>query len=152
MTVTPKTIVLALGVSFLLLFAWTSRSSVPTLSSRTKPTTATAYETKESESGNVTITVTPRNLTSKMPPQFDVAFETHSVELDFDVSGLAVLTDESGQSFGTAAWDGSPPGGHHRKGTLTFSQSLPAIKTISLTFTNVAGIPTRTFTWEVIAK
>ena len=153
MTITPKTIALALAVSFLLLFAWTSRSSAPTPASPTQPpAAAAAYETKESTAGNVTVSVTPRILTSANRPQFDVTFETHSVELDFDVGSLTALTDETGTSFGTAAWDGSPPGGHHREGVLTFSRTLPTTKTVALTFTNVAGISARTFTWEVTAK
>ncbi len=156
MTITPKTITLALAVSFLFLFAWTSRSSVPTQPSPTPMTsgpTAAADQTRESEAGNVTVSVTPRILTSGNPPQFDVSFETHSVELDFDIQRVATLTDQTGTLFGPAIWEGSPPGGHHRTGILTFSQPLPrATQTVSLSIANVAGIQTRTFTWEVVAK
>lgn len=146
MTLTLKTIALAGIIGFggiLLLLAGSPSQPTPSVG-------GSAYETKERSEGNVTVTVTPRTLALSKAPQFDVSFETHSVELDFDVSNLAVLTDQTSTSFGTATWDGSPPGGHHRKGVLTFSQPLSkTTQTVSLTFANVAGIKTRTFTWEV---
>ncbi|HLD24888.1 MAG TPA: hypothetical protein VJB96_03120 [Patescibacteria group bacterium] len=108
---------------------------------------APQYQTQENEAGNVTVSVTPLFLKAGLPASFDVAFETHSVELDFDVEKVATLTDSRGSSY-SAHWDGSPPGGHHRSGTLRFTPDLIAPTTITLTFTNIAGTP-RTFTWEV---
>lgn len=149
MTITPKTIFLALAVSFLFLFAWTSRSPVPKSVSPTQLTpTAAAYETKKSEAANVTVMVTPITLKPGFSASFDVAFETHSVELEFDVPQIATLTDNQG-SFGIPTWNGSPPGGHHRSGTLTFPTPLGKASTVSLIFKGIARVPMRTFEWNV---
>lgn len=103
---------------------------------------------QQNSSGNVTVSVTPLSLKAGLPPSFDVSFETHSVELDFDVESVATFSDGTGAAF-TARWEGTPPGGHHRSGTLRFVPDLQTTDTLALTFTGVAGIPERTFSWEV---
>lgn len=153
MTFTPKTIALALiaGFFFIILLVQRSPSSSPvSIHQPAPPQRASAYETKEQSGGNVTVSVTPRNLTSKMLPQFDVTFDTHSVNLDFDVTASATLTDAQGNTLGQSTWDGTAPPSHHRSGTLTFSQPLkPNIQSLTLTLTDIARIPKREFTWKV---
>lgn len=107
-----------------------------------------AYETQQNEGGEVTVTVTPVTLKSGLPPSFDIVFETHSVDLAFDVEQVATLADGTGTAY-APYWEGSPPGGHHRSGTLRFTPDLLKTGTFILTFNNIAGIATRTFTWEV---
>lgn len=107
-----------------------------------------SYETKENEGGNVTVSITPLFLKPGLPASFDMAFETHSVDLLFDVVSIATLTDNT-ETLYTPLWDGSPPGGHHRKGTLRFIPDLSTATTLTLTFRDIAGIPARTFSWEV---
>ena len=144
MTITPKTILLALAASIMLMFGFSL------LSSPTSPTAPTSQPlaSKESEAGNVTISVTPITLKSGFPASFDVTVETHSVELDFDMEAVAGLTDAQGATY-KPAWQGSPPGGHHRSGTLTFTPDIPKRTTVTLTFRTIAGVPARTFAWEV---
>lgn len=120
-------------------------SSTPAVNIKT---TASVYETKENEGGNVTVSVTPLTLKPGFPSSFDIAFETHSVDLAFDVEQIATLRDETGMSY-APVWQGSPPGGHHRSGTLRFTPDLPKPTTAVLTLKNIAGIAERTFTWEV---
>ncbi len=152
MTITPKLIVLALLTSLLLLFVFIRRAPAPS-PREPEPTLQekpVSYETKEHTGGNVTVIATPITLSPGKPAQFDIAFETHSVDLNFDVVQHASLTDDKNSSLGTGVWDGSPPGGHHRKGTLSFFTPLSAeTKTVTLTFTNIADVPTRSLTWEV---
>ncbi len=105
------------------------------------------YETQNNEGGNVTVSVTPLFLKPGLPASFDVAFETHSVDLTFDIVKIATLTDETETSY-TPFWDGSPPGGHHRKGTLRFTPDLSTPQAVTLSFSDIAGVPSRTFTWE----
>ena len=113
-----------------------------------------SFETKENSAGNVTISVTPLRLTSGFPASFDVVFETHSVELTFDIEQIAKLSDETGATY-VPHWEGSPPGGHHRSGTLRFTPDLSAqagLKketAITLTMKDIADVPSRTFSWEV---
>lgn len=141
MTITPKTILLALAASFLFLLIWTKGSA------STPP--PTSYETKESEASNVTVIVTPKDLSFGKPARFDVMFDTHSVNLDFDVAAIATLTDDQGNTFGTPIWSGDPPGGHHRKGTISFPQTLsPRATLFRLIVSDVAGVPQRVFEWK----
>lgn len=148
MTITPKTVFLALTVSFILLLIWSSRSPSPMATPSQSTSTPAAYQTKESEAANVTVSVTPITLKVGFPASFDIAFETHSVELDFDVEAIASLTDGNGIVY-TPTWQGSPPGGHHRSGTLIFTPDIPRNTTLTLTLNDIAGVPERVFIWSV---
>jgi len=119
-----------------------------------KPATiAPGWETKEQADGNVTVSVTPITLRTEFPASFDIAFETHSVDLAFDVTEIAILKDQNGNALGDPKWDGSPPGGHHRSGSLSFSKPLPqTTQQVLLTLKDIAGVVKRTFTWEVKAQ
>ena len=119
----------------------------------TKDTSAvspTSGETREHTGGNITVAVTPINLSIGTSPSFNITFETHSVNLDYDVVTIATLSDNTGQTYGASTWSGSPPGGHHRNGTLSFSLPLSAdARTVTLTLSGIADVPVRTFSWEV---
>jgi len=107
------------------------------------------WETKENTGGNVTVAVTPINLSIGTSPSFNITFETHSVNLDYDVATTATLSDDTGQTYGASTWSGSPPGGHHRNGTLSFSLPVSdTARTVTLTLSDIAEVPVRTFSWE----
>ncbi len=157
MTLTPKTILFS-GISAIILLGLVIKLSPQKLEQEstnlqdnpTSSQSASIYETKENSGGNVTVIVKPKELTIGNPPSFEIAFDTHSVELDFDVAKSTSLTNDQGMSMGQATWDGTPSGGHHRKGILTFSQSLDTeVKQITLMLTNIVVIPARTFTWRM---
>ena len=80
---------------------------------------------------------------------FNFGIDTHMGSLDMDMTKVAVLTDDRGDSLAPIAWDGPAAGGHHRNGTLTFAAPSSTPKTITLTVSNVGGIATRTFTWNI---
>lgn len=109
---------------------------------------AVVYEAKTNEGGEVTVTVAPLRLTQGFPASFDIAFETHSVDLTFEVEDVATLTDETNTLY-TPYWEGSPPGGHHRAGTLRFTPDLSKLGNVTLTLKNIAETAQRTFVWEV---
>lgn len=112
-----------------------------------------SFETKQNTEANVKISVTPQTLAPGKQATFQISFTTHSVDLNFDVSGIAALVDEKNNSLGKAVWEGTPPGGHHRSGTLTFPDPLPKkTKAMTLTLINISGIATRTFNWEVVIQ
>ncbi len=84
---------------------------------------------------------------------FNVDMNTHSVDLDqYDMGELAVLRDDTGNEYHSVSWD-SAPGGHHRKGTLTFS--LPdslnqgEAEYIEIVIRDVADIKERVLKWEL---
>lgn len=105
--------------------------------------------TQENEGGNVKIIITPKKLKVGEKPSFKVVFETHSVDLIFDVGEISSLVDEKGRVFNRSIWEGSEPGGHHREGTLTFDTPLLETKYVELIIVNIAGIPERKFRWQL---
>ncbi len=108
------------------------------------------YSPQERSEANVTISVTPTKLAPNLPAQFNIDFNTHSVDLSFDPVKITFLSDEGGKDYGAPVWEGAPAGGHHRSGILTFAQPLDAqVKSVTLTFTDIAGVPKRTFNWKV---
>ena len=148
MRVSKKTVVLA-GVAVFTILA----VSVIATGNKTvepAPTSASSrFETKEQASGNVTVIVTPQELSAGKSVIFEIVFDTHSVNLDFDVTTATELRDGQGNTYGTPVWNGDPPGGHHRKGTLVFTPDIPKPTTVTLVFRDIANIPNRAFTWEI---
>ena len=104
---------------------------------------------QENEGGNVTVTAQPEVLKIGQKPTFKLEFNTHSVDLSFDIAKQSFLTDDKGNKLEESTWSGSPPGGHHREGTLTFNTPLTETKYIDLVITNVAEIPERKFEWNL---
>lgn len=113
-----------------------------------------AGETLVDEQGAVTVSVTPLNLgEASATLDFEVALDTHSVELSMDLAQLATLRTDTGLTIPAAAWD-APRGGHHVTGVLTFATSgadqgiLKDAASIVLTIENLDA-SARTFTWNV---
>ncbi len=84
---------------------------------------------------------------------FDVSMNTHSVDLDqYDLRELAILRDDTNSEYHPVSWD-SAPGGHHRRGTLTFpisdSLSQGKAKYVEIVIHDVAGIKERVLKWEL---
>ncbi len=110
--------------------------------------------TRVDEQGMVVVEVTPENLKDPSGTlDFEVAMNTHSVDLSMDLSQLATLTTDTGISVQANAWD-APGGGHHVSGKLTFPATkdgkpiLDGATKITVTILNVDA-PTRTFEWEL---
>lgn len=142
--------ILLVGGALLFSFVLVKQKQTLQPTKETNAVSSTPWETKEHTGGNVTVAVSPINLSTDTSPAFSVSFETHSVNLDFDVASVATLSDDTGQTYGTPTWSGSPPGGHHRTGTLSFSSPLPRdATTVTLTLSDIADVPVRTFSWEV---
>ncbi|MFO7684097.1 MAG: hypothetical protein R6X34_29035 [Chloroflexota bacterium] len=113
-----------------------------------------AYETAVDDQGEVTVSVTPLNLDAEDGTLiFDVAMDTHSVDLTMDLYELAILTTDNGRSVTPVGWDAAP-GGHHVSGQLFFLAVLEGTSVLenatSLTLTiREVDVPTRTFTWAL---
>lgn len=81
-----------------------------------------------------------------------VSMNTHSVDLDqYDLSGLSVLTDDSGKDYAPISWS-APAGGHHRQGALSFpipdSLKQGQAEYLKLIVRGVAGVEQRVFEWR----
>lgn len=109
---------------------------------------STQLTPQTNRAGMVTVKVTPQALSSAAPLRFEVVLDTHSVELTQDMREIAALSDGV-REYKPTAWDGSPPGGHHRKGVLVFAPVSPMPASLTLTIRDIAGVPERRFTWTV---
>ncbi len=110
--------------------------------------------TRVDEQGMVVIEITPVNLKNASGTlDFDVAMNTHSVDLGMDLSQLATLTTDTGVSEQASAWD-APGGGHHVSGKLSFRATkvgkaiLEGATKVTLTIVSVDA-PSRRFEWQL---
>lgn len=120
-------------------------SSYYYISSSGSPSAANQNENKfqaiASNENNVEFQVTPLSAT-----EFQIAMNTHSVDLDFDLAKISMLYDDIGNGYKPLKWDGSEPGGHHRNGILTFPKISSNAKSIKLIITDSAK---REFSWRL---
>lgn len=83
---------------------------------------------------------------------FDLAFDTHSTDLDALDLADAVLRNDRGETMAAQPW-AAPAGGHHRSGALSFegdsSSFFTSAQWIELIFFNIGDVPERTLHWEI---
>ncbi|MBI3739209.1 MAG: hypothetical protein HY258_09210 [Chloroflexi bacterium] len=110
--------------------------------------------TRSDGQGSVTIDITPLDLSNPSDTlEFDVAMNTHSVDLSMNLATLATLTTDTGVSIQATAWDATP-GGHHVEGKLIFpalkdgKSILDGASKLTLTILNVDA-PSRIFEWQL---
>ena len=106
------------------------------------------------EQGAVVFEVAPLNLgTPADTLEFEVAMNTHSVDLSMDLAMLSTLSTDTGASVPASKWD-AVPGGHHVSGTLIFPSTqdglsiLEGASKLTLTIADVDA-PSRVFAWEL---
>jgi len=110
--------------------------------------------TRTDEQGSVIFTVTPLNLgTPADSLEFDVAMNTHSIDLSMDLAQLATLETDAGVTIQAEKWD-AIPGGHHVEGKLAFPSAqdgtsiLEGASKLTLTIVDVDAA-SRIFEWEL---
>lgn len=77
---------------------------------------------------------------------FDITINTHAGSLDFEMVEVAMLRDDLGNKYLPLAWEGSAPGGHHRRGILRFPTVSRDASSITLAISE--SLP-REFTWDL---
>lgn len=77
---------------------------------------------------------------------FEVALETHTKALNDDLAKSSVLIAD-GKQYLPLGWDGSPPGGHHRKGKLRFKAIAPQPAAVELQIRLANDPSPRSFKW-----
>lgn len=107
-------------------------------------TSVPALATKTVEAGAVTVKIEPVRIDAA-GAEFKVAFDTHSVDLNFDVARNATLTVADTPWTG-ASWSGDGPSGHHRAGTVRFAAAGPAQGAAVLNLGGLPGPVTATWT------
>ncbi|MBI2653701.1 hypothetical protein HYX02_02710 [Candidatus Woesearchaeota archaeon] len=99
------------------------------------------FQTITSNQNNVEFKVTPLSAL-----EFQIAIDTHSVDLDFDMVEISTLQDDLGNTYKPLKWEGSAPGGHHRQGILKFPSINKDAKSIKLVITDTS---IREFSWNL---
>ena len=109
-------------------------------------------ETLTDTQGAVEVAVSQINLNAPGETlDFYISMNTHSVNLDMDLTQNAFLITDPGLTISPIRWD-APAGGHHISGTLSFSTTLgdkavlEDTTQITLSIRNV-DVPERIFTW-----
>jgi len=110
-------------------------------------TAAPGLSPQSSSMGEVTVEVTPR-IAAGREWQFEVAFNTHSQELNDDLEKSALLIAD-GKEVRPSGWKGDPPGGHHRKGVLSFAAPAPPPSSVELRIQRPGESAPRIFRWQV---
>lgn len=139
-------------------------AAVPTVTAPAGPATALPAPTlvapdaglmRVDEQGMVVLEVTPANLGSAADTlEFDVAMNTHSVDLSMDLAALSTLSTDTGRTVQPLRWDAPPGGGHHVSGKLIFPSVvdgkylLEGASKLTLTILNVDA-PSRLFEWDL---
>ena len=110
---------------------------------------ATAYERISNRENRVRVDVVPVQLEFGKSVKFEIRMNTHSGDLSQDLVSVSTLKDDSGREYRPAEWQGSPPGGHHRKGVLEFPALNENTKSLTLVIRGVANVPERIFKWNL---
>ena len=110
---------------------------------------ASAYEMKSNSENRVRVDVQPVQLTAGQPIKFEVRMNTHSADLGQDMVAVSTLKDNIGREYKATAWQGSPPGGHHRKGVLEFQDLADNTESITLVIREIDNVPERIFNWRI---
>lgn len=93
----------------------------------------TILQTQTITVGPVTYKVTPKKVVSNSDTwDFEVSLDTHTGSLDQDLVALVRLVDDKGNKYKAIKWEGTPPGGHHREGVLSFNAISPKPNNVSL--------------------
>ena len=111
---------------------------------------AAQFATQRNSANGVAVAVTPGNLGADARVwDFAVVLDTHSQDLSDDLAKTAVLADDKGREFKALGWDGAAPGGHHRKGVLTFNAVAPRPQSVELRISRASEQRPRTFRWDL---
>jgi hypothetical protein len=104
---------------------------------------------RQDNQGQVMVSVTPMGLPDSDTWRFAVRLNTHVAPITQDLATVSVLSDGKGHEVKPMAWQGDPPGGHHRKGVLLFKPIRPRPDAITLKIRQIGSVPERTFTWQL---
>ncbi|NOX33706.1 MAG: hypothetical protein GXP56_08195 [Deltaproteobacteria bacterium] len=108
-----------------------------------------AYNRQTNKEKSVRVDVLPVTLALGEKVVFDIRMNTHSVGLDNDIVSGSVLKDDKGIAYNAIKWNGTPGGGHHRKGTLEFPALKGNPKSVTLIIKGVSNVPERVYKWTL---
>lgn len=103
---------------------------------------------KKSAEEGIDIEVEPKASSDKKTWSFEITLTTHEGSLDQDLETGSVLENEKNIQLNPLGWEGSPPGGHHREGVLSFPAFLEEPKNVTLKLSGF-GQKYRIFNWDL---
>ncbi len=106
-------------------------------------------DSQKNAARGVAVEVEPIDFVLGEPARFEITMNTHAGSLDTDLATNAALVDDKGTAYQPTKWEGSPPGGHHRTGTLVFPALGADTQSIKLTLKGISGVPERVFEWPL---
>lgn len=105
---------------------------------------------QSSSDQGVTVKVTLKSIGSPDSRwEFTVALDTHSADLNDDLTLTATLRTDDGRTLKPVSWVGAAPGGHHREGVLAFDVPAPRPSAIELRIVRPGESAPRTFRWQL---
>jgi hypothetical protein len=112
-----------------------------------QPADAPTLAARSNDTGGVRVVVTPKSIAAGAAWQFELVMDTHIKPLDDDLTKTAMLVVDGGRQYAPTSWQGDKPGGHHRKGVLSFPAPSEQSKSFELVILNLGGISKRVFQW-----
>lgn len=119
------------------------------------PFAPTGGLTRVDTQGAIVVEITPLNLDTRSSQlEFEVALNTHSVDLSMDIAMIATLQTETGTTVPATLWE-AERGGHHVTGKLIFpaatADGKPLVEGASKLILTIAGLdaPSRSFEWDI---
>lgn len=114
------------------------------------PAAAAELGARSSSAAGVTVKVTPKDVSPQAAAwEFAVVLDTHSQDLKDDLLKSAVLVDAKGGRQAPLAWQGAPPGGHHREGVLRFKGLGAQADALELQIRRPGESAPRVFRWKL---
>ena len=114
------------------------------------PVAGAEWGTQKNSQSGVTVDVTPVDLSAGAKTwDFKVVLDTHSQDLNDDLTKTAVLRDPSANAYPPVAWEGAGPGAHHREGVLRFKPIVPRPASVELRIQRVGETMPRVFRWPL---
>lgn len=105
------------------------------------------YAPQVSNEREIKFTATLQNIPNDAKTwDFEVTMETHTKALNDDLVKTSVLIVD-GKQYLPLSWEGSPPGGHHRKGILRFKAISQQPAAVELQVRLPAEPSPRNFKW-----
>lgn len=147
-----KIIAVTITVLWLTLVGWLifGRDKNPDPSENVQQDGQSQLSSQINSEGEVEVEVTPVEISESSDLwQFKIVLTTHSVELDQDLTKVTLLFDDKGNIYQPVSWEGTPPGGHHREGILSFRSIKPQTPSLRLVIQNVGETKEREFTWNL---
>lgn len=105
------------------------------------------YAPQVSNEREIKVTATLQKIPDKAKTwDFEVILETHTKALNDDLAKSSALIAD-GKQYLPLGWDGAPPGGHHRKGKLSFKALAPPPASAELQIRLTGDPSPRSFKW-----